>query len=99
MRIQRNMLTIGRMDYAFYDYNTKHVWGEGTSGGKMPVMTYAGFGTEVRHNEGSFKWQEFDYIICDEMQNLVDYQRFNDRSTNLEKAEEALRTIVDIPVR
>ena len=93
MRIQLNTLAIGRMDYAFYDYNTKHVWGEGNCGGKMPVMTYAGFGTEVRHNEGSFKWHDFDYIICDEMQNLVGYQTFNDRSTILEKAEDALRTI------
>ncbi len=93
MRIQLNTLAIGRMDYAFYDYNTKHVWGEDSSSGKMPVMTYAGFGTEVRHNEDSFKWHDFDYIICDEMQNLVNYQSFNERSTNLKKAEEALRTI------
>jgi len=33
----------------------------------MPVMTYAGFGSEVRNNNGSFKWFDFDYIICDEM--------------------------------
>ena len=59
----------------------------------MPVMTYAGFGAEVSKNPSGFKRFDFDYIICDEMQNLVDYQRFNARSTNLENAEQALRDI------
>ncbi len=97
MRIQRNILTqaIGREHYAFCDYNTGEIWGEKVDVvGKMPVMTYAGFGTEVRKVDSKFNWFDYDYIICDEMQNLVDYQRFNERSTNLEKAEEALRTIV-----
>jgi len=67
MRIQRNIIAVNRMDYAFCDYNTKHVWGEQLSKGRMPVMTYAGFGSEVRNNNGSFKWFDFDYIICDEM--------------------------------
>ena len=93
MRIQRNIIAVNRMDYAFCDYNTKHIWGEQLSKGRMPVMTYAGFGSEVRNNSGSFKWFDYDYIICDEMQNLVDYQRFNDRSKNLEAAEDALRAI------
>ena len=95
LRIQRNIVetAIGREAYAFYDYNTKLTWGEDQSVGRMPVMTYAGFGAEVRKNEGKFHWLDFDYIICDEMQNLVDYQRFNDRSANLEVAESALRTI------
>ena len=60
----------------------------------MPVMTYAGFGTEVRKADSKFNWFDYDYIICDEMQNLVDYQRFNERSTNLEATEDALRAIV-----
>ena len=99
LRIQDNIVkeaakeAIGREPYAFYDYNTKKVWGEDESVGRMPVMTYAGFGAEVRKNEGKFHWLNFDYIICDEMQNLVDYQRFNDRSKNLEVAELALRMI------
>ncbi len=84
---------IERQAYAFYDYNTKQTWGEDQSIEKMPVMTYAGFGAEVRKNAGKFHWLNFDYIICDEMQNLVDYQRFNDRSVNLQMAESALRTI------
>ena len=94
MRIQQNIIAVSRMDYAFCDYNTKHVWGdEHAADGKMPVMTYAGFGSEVRNAGTSFNWLDYDYIICDEMQNLVDYQRFNERSPNLEAAEEALRTI------
>ena len=93
MRIQQNIIAVSRMDYALCDYNTKHVWGEKIVDGKMCVMTYAGFGTEVRNAGTSFNWLDYDYIICDEMQNLVDYQRFNDRSTNLEAAEDALRLI------
>ena len=94
MRIQQNIVAVSRMDYALCDYNTKHVWGnEHAADGKMPVMTYAGFGSEVLNTGSSFNWLDYDYIICDEMQNLVDYQRFNARSTNLEAAEEALRTI------
>jgi len=95
MSIQRNTLTeaIGREPYAFYDYNTKHVWGEDESIGRLPVMTYAGFGSEVRKVNVGFNWFDYDYIICDEMQNLVDYQRFNERSTNLEAAEDAIRSI------
>lgn len=99
LRIQENIVkeaakeAIERHAYAFYDYNTKLMWGEDQSIEKMPVMTYAGFGAEVRKNEGKFHWLDFDYIICDEMQNLVDYQRFNDRSVNLQVAESALRTI------
>ena len=99
LRIQENIVkeaakeAIERQTYAFYDYNTKLTWGEDQSVGRMPVMTYAGFGAEVRKNQGKFHWLDYDYIICDEMHNLVDYQRFNDRSTNLEVAESALRTI------
>ena len=85
---------VGREPYVFCDYNTGEIWGEKTETvGKMPVMTYSGFGTEVRKADSKFNWFDYDYIICDEMQNLVDYQRFNERSTNLEKAEEALRAI------
>ena len=100
LRIQDNILrqydfnAVNRQAYALCDYNTKHVWGdEHEADGKMPVMTYAGFGSEVRFNSGGFNLFDFDYIICDEMQNLVDYQRFNDRSANLEEAEDALRRI------
>ena len=96
MRIQRNELieAVGREPYAFCDYNTGEIWGEKTETiGKMPIMTYAGFGTEVQKTDSKFNWFDYDYIICDEMQNLVGYQRFNERSTNLEEAEKALRAI------
>lgn len=94
LHIQQNLITIGRKHYAFCDYNdNRTVWGEDEATKKMPVMTYAGFGAEVRKNKGNFHWLNFDYIICDEMQNLVDYQRFNRKCPNLEMAEFALRTI------
>ena len=105
MRIQENMLKraqegsdkakpVNRLMYAFCDYNTGEIWGEKTETvGKMPVMTYAGFGTEIRQPASKFNYFAYDFIICDEMQNLVDFQRFSDRSANLEAAEEALRAI------
>lgn len=93
MYIQRNIITVGRMLYAFCDYNTKHVWGEKAAEGKMPVMTYAAFGSEVINNQGNFHWQDFDYIVCDEMQNLVNYQKIGEKSAYLIAAEYALRTI------
>ena len=95
MRIQNNLLTeaIGRDRYAFFDYNTKKTWGEEAPEGLMPVMTYSGFGSEIRNNNPDFNYFAYDYIICDEMQNLVGYQRFNDRSKNLEAAEHTLRAI------
>ena len=79
MRLQSNMLKraeekpdsampVDRLMYAFCNYNTGHVWGdEHAADGKMPVMTYAGFGAEVRRNQGKFHWLNYDYIICDEM--------------------------------
>lgn len=96
MRIQNNMLTaaIGREHYSFFNYNTKQTWGEEGPAGVMPVMTYSGFGSEIQSNNPAFNYFDYDYIICDEMQNLVDYQRFDKRCTNLEKTEETLRAIV-----
>ena len=94
MRIQQNIITIGRMDYALWDYNTGAIWGVDTTKGRLPVMTYAGFGSETRKAGSKFNWFDFDYIVCDEMQNLVDYQRFNDRSKNLEAAEDAIRAVI-----
>lgn len=75
MRIQRNILketnnahdAIARETYAFFDYNTKKVWGEDQSICKMPVMTYAGFGSEIRKNMGKYHWLDYNYVICDEM--------------------------------
>ena len=95
MRIQRNILTqaIGRESYSFFNFNTKKVWGEQAPTDLMPVMTYSGFGSEIRNNNPDFDYFDYDYIICDEMQNLVDYQRFKDRSKNLETAEDTLRAI------
>ena len=95
MSIQRHCITVGRQNYALCDYNTKHVWSaEHAADNKMPVMTYAGFGTEVRHNGGSFHWLcDFDYIICDEMQNLVRYQDYEGKGENVAAAEIALRLV------
>ena len=92
MYIQRNMNTVNRQTYAFCDYNTKHVWGE-SNAQKMPVMTYAGFGAEVQRNHGNFHWLDFDYIVCDEMQNLVNYRKMDWNSAYLIAAEFALRMI------
>ena len=95
MHLQRNILTVGRQTYAFYDYGKKRTWGERSEEAEnnMPVMTYAGFGAEVRHNSNSFHWHDFDFIICDEMQNLVNYQRYKGGTVNVEAAENALRSI------
>lgn len=105
MRLQYNMLKraaedpnatapVDRLMYAFCDYNTGHVWGtEHEAEGKMPVMTYSGFGAEVRKNKGNFHWLNFDYIICDEMQNLVGYQEFDEKCANLIAAETALQIV------
>lgn len=93
MYLQRNILTVSRQMYAFCDYNTKHVWGENEAAEKMPVMTYAGFGSEVQRNHGNFNWLDFDYIVCDEMQNLVNYRKMDWTSACLMAAEFALRMI------
>ena len=93
-RLHQNIITASRQNYAFCDYNTKHVWGENDAKNRMPVMTYSGFGSEVRKNNGHFNWSDFDYIICDEMQNLVEYQHFRGDPTNLKVAEAAIRQIV-----
>ncbi len=96
MRIQQNIITISRDDYAMADYCSGKIWGEWahTADKKMPVMTYAGFGSEVRKGR-HFRWQDFDYIICDEMQNLVNYHNFSGDNTNLEAAEVALQIIAE----
>lgn len=95
-RLLENILTVSRQTYSFCEYGNKHTWGETLEGadGKMPLMTYAGFGSEVRYGGRQFKWHDYDYIVCDEMQNLVNYQRFKGDKINLEAAEDALRTIL-----
>ncbi len=111
MRLQLNMLErarkdpdaakpIDRLTYAFCDYNTKHIWGdEHAADGKMPIMTYAGFGSEAgwqqRNKLTSFKLSDFDYIICDEMQNMVHYQHYKGGSVNVAAAEDALINVLN----
>ena len=90
--IQQEAITIDRMDYAFYEYNTNRTWGENAAKGRMPIMTYSGLGAELRKNTGAFHWLDFDYVICDEMQNLVRYQNFPN-AENLVATEVALRTL------
>lgn len=95
MRIQKNIRTVGRQTYSFYHYGKKSTWGERSEEAEnnMPVMTYAGFGTEVRNGGTAFHWHDFEYIICDEMQNLVNYQQYEGSTINVEAAEDALRTL------
>ena len=67
--IQRNILSVSRLTYSFFDYGKKSVWGERSFEAEnyMPVMTYAGFGSEAR-NSGIRDWLfQFEYIVCDEM--------------------------------
>lgn len=89
LRIQRNIVSVNRDEYYFYDYGTTHTWGESIGSecvrNKMPVMTYAGFGSEMRNHFGAFPWERFDYIVCDEMQNLVKYQKYDNKETEEEK--------------
>ena len=67
----------------------------------MPVMTYQGFGSELLKFDSGFKWQDFDFIICDEMQNLVNYGKILEGDKGKDKhpspylinAESALREI------
>ena len=93
-RLQQNIITASRHKYAFCDYNTKRPWwGAIETEGLMPVMTYAGLGSEIRKANPFFRWSDFDYIICDEMQNLVEYQHFRGDPTNLKVAEAAIRMI------
>ena len=94
-RIQQNIITVSRQTYQLCLMFGPSKWGEifHDADDKMPVMTYAGFGSEVR-NDPKFPWHDFDYIICDEMQNLIKYQTFKGEKKNLIAAENALRTIV-----
>ena len=95
MRIRlQNLLTISRQDYQLCDYGRIGTWGQPLVDfkGKMPIMTYAGFGSEVKQDERQF-WRQFDYIVCDEIQNLVKYQTFDGDPTYLEAAETALRQV------
>jgi hypothetical protein len=95
MRIQKNIRTVGRQTYSFYHYGKKSTWGERSEEAEnnMPVMTYAGFGTEVRNGGTAFHWHDFEYIICDEMKNLVNCQQYEGSTKNVEAAEDALRTL------
>ena len=99
MHIQTNILarTIDRNLYAFYDYNHKCIWGDNDAENLMPVMTYQGFGSELLKFDSDFKWRDFDFIICDEMQNLVNYKNIHEKgkppSPYLISAENALREI------
>lgn len=96
LSILKNILTVSRQTYSLHFYGRKASWGEVCSEAEnnMPVMTYAGFGAEVVRGGRDFHWlSRFSYIVCDEMQNLVNYQQFEKRSFNLMAAESALRVI------
>lgn len=95
-RLLENVLTVSRQTYAFCEYGKERTWGEilHDADGKMPLMTYAGFGSEVRNGGPDFRWHDYDYIVCDEMQNLIKYQQFKGNKVNHEAAEAALRQIL-----
>ena len=78
LRLRQNIVAISRLDYELANYGEKEGWGEpiACARGKMPVMTYAGFGAEIK-NAGIPFWEKFEYIVCDEIQNLVNYQKMN----------------------
>ena len=56
-------------------------------------MTYAAFASEVFYNADKFRWTDFDYIICDEMQNLINYQRMPNGRKYIAAAETILRLL------
>ena len=93
LRLQQNILTISRQNYVMADYASGRLFGEFADNArdKMPVMTYAGFGSEIRSSGHSF-WEKFEYIVCDEMQNLVHYQGYGSKEL-LKLAETTLRSI------
>ena len=93
LRLQQNILTISRQNYVLADYASGRLFGEFADDARdrMPVMTYAGFGSEIRSSGHAF-WEKFEYIVCDEMQNLVRYQSYGDR-TLLQLVEITLRSI------
>lgn len=93
LRLQQNILTISRQNYALADYASGKLFGEFADDAKdkMPIMTYAGFGSEISHSGNSF-WEKFEYIVCDEMQNLVHYQSYGKKEM-LQLAEATLRSI------
>ena len=96
LRIQRNIISVSRQIYSFYDYGKKTQWGERCveAENNMPIMTYSGFGSEVRKC-GNLDWlYQFDFIVCDEMQNLVNYQKYPNGTKNVVEAETALRNII-----
>ena len=96
----RNTITVGRSTYALADYNSGRIWGEFSqdAADKMPVMTYAGFGAELKNTNQPF-WNQFKYIVCDEMPNLIHYQNFGKKdknprgNENLRRVESLLRHI------
>lgn len=96
MRIQRNIVSVNRLDFSFYEYGKERTWGESNDivRRRMPVMTYAGFGSEMRDHFDDFPWERFDYIICDEMQNLVKYREYDGGTKNVEEAASALLIIL-----
>ena len=61
LRLQQNILTISRQNYAMADYASGRLFGEFADDAKekMPVMTYAGFGAEIRSSGHSF-WEKFE---------------------------------------
>ena len=94
LRLRQNIVTISRLEYELTNYGEKEGWGEpiACATDKMPVMTYAGFGAEIKNAASPF-WEKFEYIVCDEIQNLVNYQKMNGSRENLERAE---RTLMEI---
>lgn len=73
-------------------------WGDGEEFfhlGKTPVMTYAGFGARLGRKEFENFHKEFNVVILDECQNLVNYAAFeNSNPLYLNRANSAIRELV-----
>lgn len=104
--ITKNGDTVHRTDFAYDNIKmvkdriteeASHKWGDDPTApqtGKTPVMTYAGFGSYVRHPKYKDFWKQFEVIVCDEIQNLFNYQKIKGDSQNLQAAERALRKLI-----
>ncbi len=94
LRLQQNIITVSRLAYGLAEYGKDRHWGEPLADvkGKIPVMTYAGFGSEILRAKEAF-WEKFEIIVCDEIQNLVKYLHMNGEKQYLKQAESTLRAL------
>jgi len=63
---------------------------------KITVMNYAKVGAILHYADQPFDWSKFDYVVCDEMHNLINFQNINvkDKSTGKTEAVNILKETV-----